>query len=300
MGESPVEVALRDAITRAPATGAPAPPKLQEALLHAVFPGGARARPGLCLAVTRAAGGQVDAAAVAAAAAVELVHCASLAHDDLPCFDDADLRRGGPTVHKVWGDAMAVLVGDALIVLAFDVLARGLEARPDLGARPISLLAAATGAHGGLVGGQAWELEDPADVDVAAYHRAKTAALFEASAGLGALVAGVAPASFAALGRSLGMTYQLADDVCDRVASAEALGKVPGRDAALGRPTAASGDLDAAAARLRVAMRRTELAVPSCPGETELRFAVRDVLARLAARCRIGLRGPVDLARAAE
>lgn len=294
----PLERALRDAVTRAPRGAAPPPPKLQEALQHAVFPGGARVRPRLCLASTRAAGGVEDAVAHAAAAAVELVHCASLAHDDLPCFDDAELRRGRPTVHRVWGEAMAVLVGDALIVLAFDVLGRALEARPDLGSRPIVVLAQATGAFGGLVGGQAWELES--QVDVTAYHRAKTAALFEASAALGAAVAGADPAPFAALGRALGMTYQLADDVCDRIGSTVELGKEPGRDAALGRPTGASGDLGVAEARLRFAMKRTLAAVPSCPGEADLRVAVEGVLDLLAARCRVDRHGPGPVALAAD
>lgn len=290
--EPHLETVLRDAVTR-PAPGAlPAPPKLREALLHAVFPGGARVRPRLCLAAARAAGGAEDAVAHAAAAAVELVHCASLAHDDLPCFDDADLRRGRPTVHKVWGEAMAVLVGDGLIVLAFDVLARALEARPELGARPLALLAGATGAHGGLVGGQAWELEG--EVDVAAYHRAKTASLFEAATALGAAVAGADPAPFAALGRALGMTYQLADDVCDRVGSVEELGKHPGRDAALGRPTAAQGELAFAESRLRLAMKRVLLAIPSCPGEAELRASIEGVLDLLAQRCRLDRHGPLE------
>lgn len=280
-----LESVLREAVMRPPRGASPPPPKLRDALVHAVFPGGARVRPRLCLAATRAAGGQDDPLAYAAAAAVELLHCASLAHDDLPCFDAAELRRGRPTVHKVWGDAMAVLVGDGLIVLAFDVLARALEGRPDIGARPLAILAASAGVHGGLVGGQAWELED--DVDVAAYHRAKTASLFEASAALGAAVAGVDPAPFAALGRALGMTYQLADDVCDRIGDAAELGKNPGRDAALGRPSAAAGDLAVAQDRLRLAMRRTVVAVPDCPGEAELRAVVEGVLDLLASRCRV-------------
>ncbi|MCU0683187.1 MAG: polyprenyl synthetase family protein [Polyangiaceae bacterium] len=253
-------------------------------MLHAVFPGGARVRPRLLLAATRAAGGPEDPLAYAAAAAVELLHCASLAHDDLPCFDDADVRRGLPTVHQAFGEAMAVLVGDGLIVLAFDVLAHALEARPAVGLRPLTLLASAAGAKGGLVAGQAWELED--EVDLAAYHRAKTASLFEASAAIGAALAGVEAAPFARLGRTLGMTYQLADDVCDRVGDTEDLGKRPGRDAALRRPTAAS-DLDVARSRLRLSMRQALLAVPPCPGEPQLRATVEGVLDRLAGRCRL-------------
>ncbi|HEU4532922.1 MAG TPA: polyprenyl synthetase family protein, partial [Polyangiaceae bacterium] len=265
-------------------------------LLHAVFPGGARVRPRLLLAATRAAGGKDDALAFAAAAAVELLHCASLAHDDLPCFDDADRRRGAPTVHKAFGEATAVLAGDGLIVLAFDVLARALEARPAVGLRPLTLLAAAAGARGGLVAGQAWELES--EPDLAAYHRAKTASLFEAAAAIGAALAGADPAPFARLGRSLGMIYQLADDVCDRAGDAEELGKPCGRDAALGRPTAAA-DLELARSRLRLAMNQVALAVPPCPGEAHLRATVEGVLDLLAARCRLDRHDAVEPAGAA-
>ncbi|HEU4411209.1 MAG TPA: polyprenyl synthetase family protein [Polyangiaceae bacterium] len=292
-GPSRLEAALREAVTGGPRGAAAPPPRLEQALLHAVFPGGARVRPRLVLATARAAGGQADALALAAAVAVELLHCASLAHDDLPCFDDADLRRGLPSVHKAFGEATAVLVGDGLIVLAFEALARALEARPDVGPRPLALLAAAAGPRGGLVAGQAWELEGR-DVDLAAYHLAKTAALFEASAALGAAVAGADPAPFARLGRAIGMTYQLADDVADRVASVGELGKRPGRDAALGRPTAAA-DLDVARSRLRLAMMRTALAVPTCPGECELRAMVLGVLDRLAACCGVEPHDPLEL-----
>lgn len=280
-----LEATLRDAITCPARSGVVLPPKLEAALLHAVFPGGARVRPRLLLGVTRAAGGPDDALAYAAAASVELLHCASLVHDDLPCFDDADLRRGRPTVHAAFGEAMAVLVGDGLLVLASEVLARALEARPDVGVRPLTLLARAAGVHGGLVGGQAWELEG--EVDVAAYHRAKTASLFEASAAIGAAVAGADPVPFGELGCALGMTYQLADDVCDRVGAVEELGKRPGRDAALGRPTGARGDLGLVQSRLRTAMKRTLASVPECPGHAELRAVVEEVLALLAARCRL-------------
>ena len=101
------------------------PPRLADALRYAVFPGGARIRPRLCLAVAPACGDDDPAASDAAAAAIELLHCASLVHDDLPCFDDADLRRGRPSVHRAFGEPLAVLAGDALIVLAFETLARG-------------------------------------------------------------------------------------------------------------------------------------------------------------------------------
>jgi geranylgeranyl diphosphate synthase, type II len=282
-----LESTLRDAICQGP-RGAPTPPRLGRALLHAVFPGGARVRPRLLLATTKAAGGQADPLAYAAAAAVELLHCASLAHDDLPCFDDAGVRRGLPTVHKAFGEGMAVLVGDGLLVLAFDVLARALEVCPTAGVKPLSLLASAAGPAGGLVAGQAWELEEEADL--AAYHRSKTASLFEASAAIGATLAGVDAAPFARLGRTLGMAYQLADDLGDRFGDAERLGKPTGRDAALGRPTAAS-DREAGRAQFRQAMAHVLRAVPPCPGEGHLRATIERVFDLLIARCRLERRG---------
>ena len=117
-----VESALEAAVARS--EGQSAPPLLAAAVRHAVFPGGARVRPHLCLAVAEACGDDCPEMADGAAAAIELLHCASLVHDDLPCFDDADTRRGKPSVHALFGAPLAVLAGDALIVMAFDVLAR--------------------------------------------------------------------------------------------------------------------------------------------------------------------------------
>src|SRR3954465_8460713 len=133
-----IELALTVGVTRAEAPGCP--PRLGAALRHAVFPRGARIRPRLCRARAAACGDDAPAAADAAAAAVELLHCASLVHDDLPCFDDAPTRRGKPTVHRVYGEPLAVLVGDALIVLAFESLARASAAVPSRMAPLIALL----------------------------------------------------------------------------------------------------------------------------------------------------------------
>ena len=268
--------------------GGARPPRLAEALLHAVFPGGARVRPRLCLEVARACGASGELV-LAAACSVELLHCASLVHDDLPCFDDAATRRGRPTVHHAYGEAMAVLVGDALIVAAFETLSRALAKRPDVGMAPLLALLRAAGSREGLVAGQAWELED--DVDLAAYHRGKTASLFEASATLGALVAGGSAASvqsFAALGRAFGMAYQVADDVADVLADPVRLGKPTGRDHALARPTAMQGieSADAALAELDEAAARAADAVPVGDGhaQRELRSFVEAVFEALSAR----------------
>jgi geranylgeranyl diphosphate synthase type II len=146
--------------------------------------------------------------AVPMAAALELAHCASLVHDDLPCFDDAPLRRGRPTVHRLFGEAAALLAGDALIVLAFEALV-GAPRSGDL----CAILARALGSSRGIIGGQAWELEREVNLD--RYHRAKTAALFEAATAGGAVAAGHPPDRWRLVGRRLGEAYQLADDLGD-------------------------------------------------------------------------------------
>lgn len=223
-----------------------APPRLRAAARHAVFPGGARLRPRLCLAVAAACGDPEPEITDAAMAAIELIHCASLVHDDLPCFDDAETRRGQPAVHRAFGEDMAVLVGDHLIVLAFEHLARVSARRPRRLAPMVSLLARAAGAPHGIVAGQAWEGE-PA-IDSAVYRRSKTGALFEAAAALGAVAAGASPRAWRALGARIGEAYQIADDLHDVTGDPERLGKPVGRDAALGRPNAVA-ELGLAGAR---------------------------------------------------
>ncbi len=201
-------------VALATATGTPCPPLLAEALAYAVFPGGARVRPRLCLAVARSCGAQPSGLADALAAAIELVHCASLVHDDLPCMDDGALRRGRPSVQRKFGEAAAILVGDGLIALAFSSLASatpaGLSSR---GMALVGLLARAIGAPAGLCAGQAWELERQANVST--YHRGKTAALFQAATVGGALVAGNEDNGWSEIGQAIGEAYQIADDLAD-------------------------------------------------------------------------------------
>jgi geranylgeranyl diphosphate synthase type II len=227
-----VERALQRAIDRA-TDGCP--PRLAAALRHAVFPGGGRLRPQLTVLTAMACGDESPAVADAAAAAVELIHCASLVHDDLPCFDDGAVRRGRPSVHAAFGEPTAVLVGDGLIVLAFSELVAATRAQPHLAVALVQQLARATGSTQGLIAGQAWESEPTVIVDE--YHRAKTASLFAAAAAMGAIVAGVAEAPWRRFGEALGRAYQAADDANDVTADAKALGKPTGRDGALGRPT---------------------------------------------------------------
>jgi geranylgeranyl diphosphate synthase type II len=162
-----IEAALTDALARGESG---APPMLTSALRYAVFPGGARVRPQLCLAVAAAHGAEVHALAEAMACGLELAHCASLVHDDLPCFDNAELRRGRPSVHRAFGESLAVLTGDALIVLAFEALAQAASTAPERLAPLVLILSGALGSHRGLIAGQAWESE--ASVPLEQYHRA--------------------------------------------------------------------------------------------------------------------------------
>lgn len=225
-----IEAALTDALARMTSTGCP--PRLAQALHHAVFPGGNRLRPNLCLGVARALGDRHPGVTDAAAAALELVHCASLVHDDLPAFDDSPVRRGRPSVHAAFGEALAVLAGDALIIGAFETLAL---AGGDALAPLTRALARAAGAPHGMCSGQAWESE--ADVELARYHRAKTAGMFEAATMAGAICAGDDPEPWRALGRHIGEAYQVSDDIRDRLGGV-GLGKPVGRDEAKDRPSA--------------------------------------------------------------
>ncbi len=261
-------------------SGPGCPPQLAAAVQHAVFPGGARIRPQLCLAVARACGDDQPALADAAAAAVELLHCASLVHDDLPCFDDAPLRRGQASVHSAFGERLAVLAGDALIVMAFQVLARAGAAAPQRLLALMETVAAGVGMPGGIVAGQAWECEPR--VALREYQRLKTGALFAAATVAGAQAAGGDAQAWRALGERLGEAYQVADDIRDVIASPEQIGKPIGRDRALGRPSAASElGLDKAVRVLERLVDGAADAIPDCRGAPLLRALVRAESERL-------------------
>lgn len=276
---SRIERALSAALAHAEGPGAP--PRFGRAMHHAVFPRGARVRPRLCLAVSAACGEDDPAAAEAAAAAIELLHCASLVHDDLPCFDNADTRRGRPSVHRAYGEPLAVLAGDALIVLAFQTLARGAGASPRLGPL-LEVVGAAVGAPGGISAGQAWECEPPETVDLGRYQRSKTGVLFAAAAMAGAVAAGAEGGAWRLLGERLGEAYQVADDIRDAAAEPEEMGKPAGRDLALGRPSAAiSYGVSGAVERLEALAAEAVAAVPPCRGASELRSLIRSEAKRL-------------------
>jgi geranylgeranyl diphosphate synthase type II len=267
-----VEQALEAAV--AVAAGPGAPPLLAGALRHAVFPGGHRIRPQLTLAVARACGDRDPSGADAAAAAVELLHCASLVHDDLPAFDDADLRRGKPTVHIAYGEPIAVLAGDALIVMAFETLALAFARKPGRLAALTTIVARAVGSPFGIVAGQAWESE--AAVPLSDYQRAKTGALFVGATLAGAVAAGVEPAPWGALGAAIGEAYQVADDLRDVLCDAEELGKPIGQDERRLRPNAAAQlGIGGAKARLTGLVEAAVSSIPDCPGAEELRKLIR-------------------------
>jgi geranylgeranyl diphosphate synthase type II len=256
-----------------------APERLRMAAVHAVFPGGGRVRPLLSLHIAKALNRKIDDVALAAAGAVELIHCASLAHDDMPCFDNADFRRGKPSVHRQFGENTALLVGDGLIAGAFEVLAKNAGRHPNF-SKMVQVLAQATGASKGLVSGQAWE--DQPGASVSMVHDRKTAALFEAAAVLAALVAGVDETPWRALGKALGAAYQAADDILDAAGSAESAGKPVLQDSGR-RVTSAvkTAGLSAAVRRFNTLVDQSIEAIPDCPGRDDLVQLVRGIATRL-------------------
>ena len=261
-------------------SGISTPPKLADALQYATAPGGARIRPTICMSVAMACGDDRPALADAAAAALEIIHCASLVHDDLPCFDDADVRRGKPSVHRAFSQPLAVLTGDSLIVLAFETLARQAHLAPDRAIQLILTLSRRTGMPGGICAGQGWESE--AQVDLSAYHQAKTGALFIAATQMGAIAAGQEPEPWFELGDRIGEAFQVADDLRDALYDAETLGKPAGQDDLHGRPNAVTLlGVQGAIQRLKDILGGAISSIPSCPGEAQLAEMVRMYAERL-------------------
>lgn len=218
------------------------PGTIHDAMRYAVFAGGKRLRPVLCVAAAEACGGET-ADALAPACAVELMHTYSLVHDDLPAMDDDDLRRGRPTCHKVYGEGMAVLCGDALLTEAFLVLSQA-PVTKRYGTRDYISELAETGGSRKLIGGQVMDLEGEgqplAKKDLIRIHEAKTAALLTTSLRLGAMTANATPAKLDALtsfGYHLGLAFQVIDDILDVTQSTEMLGKTAGKDEAVHKAT---------------------------------------------------------------
>ncbi|SIT57141.1 Farnesyl diphosphate synthase [Mesorhizobium prunaredense] len=240
----PIEALLRRLLDDRPLSGEIArPQRLMEAMRHGVLNGGKRLRPFLVMesAALFSADGE---AALRVAAALECVHCYSLIHDDLPAMDDDDLRRGQPTVHKAFDEATAILAGDALLALAFDIIADEATMLPaERRAALVLALARAAGA-GGMVGGQMLDLEaeriQPEEAGIIRLQAMKTGALIRFACEAGAIVAG-APAAdrerLAEFGSAIGLAFQLADDLLDLTADARQMGKATGKDAAAGKAT---------------------------------------------------------------
>ena len=221
------------------------PALIHESMRYSVFAWGKRLRPVLTLAATEAVGGDVKDA-LPVAAAVEFVHTYSLVHDDLPCMDDDDYRRGRPTCHKVYGEAMAVLVGDALLTQAFLLLSDGEEIAGLLPARRVALireLAAAAGSQG-MVGGQVVDIQSTDQpVDLATLlnlHSRKTGALIRACLRVGGIVAGASEGVMEILtlyGERVGLAFQIVDDILDLTGKTEELGKTAGKDSSQRKAT---------------------------------------------------------------
>jgi geranylgeranyl diphosphate synthase type II len=286
-----IESAVADAVVigqRSPGGAEAVPGRLAAALDHATMSGGARIRPTILLSVAKACGDDRPILSDAAAAALELIHCASLVHDDLPAFDNADTRRGKPSVHRAYGEPLAVLAGDSLIVLAFEVLARAGAAAPDRALRLVMALAQRTGMPGGICAGQAWESEPV--VNLGAYHRAKTGSLFVAATQMGAIAAGQEPEPWEELGARIGEAFQVADDLKDALLTEAETGKPAGQDAAHGRPNAvALLGVKGAVKHLKDILGGAIASIPSCPGEAALAGMVRAYAERMT---------PVDLGAA--
>lgn len=219
------------------------PQSIHQAMRHSVFAGGKRLRPILCMEAARMIAGKLPDGIEELGSALEMLHTYSLIHDDLPALDNDDLRRGKPTCHVVYGEAMAILAGDALQTQAYEVLSR-LKCPPEARVKIIEEIAHATGTVDGMIGGQVKDLEaerSKPDAETLEYiHRSKTGALITASLVTGGLYAGGSLAEVQRLrdfGRCIGLAFQIVDDVLDVTQSSEQLGKTAGKDTASEKAT---------------------------------------------------------------
>ena len=237
---------VTDYLRGLPARFPQSPPILLKAMDYSLMAGGKRMRPALVIESARACGVTEHSSSqwksvLAAAGAMELIHTFSLVHDDLPAMDDDDLRRGQPTNHKVFGEAMAILAGDAMTTVAFEVLAD--DAAPNVAIRLVKELASASGPDG-MIGGQVLDMDSqkrPENLtDLQRLHRMKTGALLTASCRMGAIAAGASSDALHSLdkyGQHMGLAFQIVDDILDQTSTPEQLGKATGKDAAKGKLT---------------------------------------------------------------
>jgi geranylgeranyl diphosphate synthase, type II len=214
-----------------------APETIHRAMRYSLMAGGKRIRPILCLEAARTLSDAIDGV-MAAACSLEFIHTYSLIHDDLPALDNDDFRRGKPTCHKVFGDAMAILAGDSLLTIAFQVLSELPHVSAEIRVAMIRELSTASGTVGGMIGGQVADIEGERKPPTAelldSIHRAKTGALLRASVRMGAIYAGGTGEQVAKLsefGEHVGLAFQIVDDILDVEESSEALGKTAGKDA---------------------------------------------------------------------
>ncbi len=219
------------------------PISIHKAMRHSVFAGGKRLRPVLCMEAARMIAGSLPAGIEELGAALEMLHTYSLIHDDLPALDNDDLRRGRPTCHKVYGEALAILAGDALQTQAYEVLAR-LRCSAEARVRIIEEIARGTGTVDGMIGGQVVDLQaehtQPTAEMLEYIHRSKTAALITASLVTGGLYAGANEGEVRKLrtfGQSVGLAFQIVDDILDVTQTSEQLGKTAGKDTAAQKAT---------------------------------------------------------------
>lgn len=224
-------------------SAATVPGSIHSAMRHSVFAGGKRLRPVLAMQAGATIAGAVPSGIERLGAALEMLHTYSLIHDDLPALDNDDLRRGRPTCHVAFGEAIAILAGDALQTRAFEVLA-GLNCPPASTVQIISLIANAVGTVGGMIGGQVLDIESehkqPTPELVEAIHRAKTGALIRVSVVAGGVYGGATPEDVARLdlfGRKAGLAFQIVDDVLDMTVDSAQLGKTAGKDLATEKAT---------------------------------------------------------------
>ena len=259
------------------------PRRLHEAMRYSMNAGGKRLRPVLTLATAELYGHRETA--LPAAVAVECIHTFSLIHDDLPCMDNDDLRRGKPTAHRQYDEATALLAGDALLAFAFSLISEEYHSRPALAVALLRELSNACGSNG-LVGGQMEDMlaenSTPSAAQLDYIHRHKTAALIEKSMTLGALVGEAAEnelEQIRQMGREIGLAFQIIDDILDEISDAQTLGKTPGKDAAAGKSTfVALFGLEKAREKANRLSNKAAERLSTLPGETTF---LRDLINKM-------------------